>query len=396
MSNSIVITSIARTPIANFCGNFSGLKGSELASLAIRGALAKLPEDLHISECIMGNVVSAGMGQAPTRQAVLYAGLPETTICTTINKVCASGMKSVMMASQALQCGGIGRTGAILAGGFESMSNIPHYLENSRTGTKLGNGKFVDGVVHDGLWDLYNDQHMGMCGEKCATEYNFSREEQDEYAIESYKRAQAALAKGVFEEVIPIEVTQRRGDPLVVSQDEEPLSVKIDKIASLKPAFDRTNGTITAANASSLNDGACSLVLMTEQDALDKGIKPLAKIRGFGDAAQAPVDFTTTPSLAVPIALQNAGVEASDVEYHEINEAFSVVALVNMQLLNLDPTNVNVFGGAVSLGHPIGMSGARIIGTLYNVLKHKDSTIGCASICNGGGGASAIIIERLE
>mmetsp|Transcript_5359 Transcript_5359/g.10292 ORF Transcript_5359/g.10292 Transcript_5359/m.10292 type:complete len:342 (-) Transcript_5359:1570-2595(-) len=341
----------------------------------------------------MGNVVSAGMGQAPTRQAVLYSGLPEGTICTTINKVCASGMKSVMMASQALHCG---QTGAILAGGFESMSNIPHYLKGSRNGTKLGNTELIDGVVHDGLWDIYNDQHMGLCGEKCAKQYNFSREDQDAYAVESYRRAQAALAEGIFEEVIPVEISQRRGNPLTVTEDEEPGSMNVDKIASLKPAFDRTNGTITAANASSLNDGACAIVLMTEQNALDKGIKPIARIRGFGDAAQAPVDFTTTPSLAVPVALQNANVEVSDVDYHEINEAFSVVVLANMQLMNLDPTTVNVFGGAVSLGHPIGMSGARIIGTLYNALKHKDGSIGCASICNGGGGASAIVIERLE
>jgi len=396
MSNAVVIASIARTPIASFCGSFSGLKGSELASSAIRGAIARVGVDLNISECIMGNVVSAGMGQAPTRQAVLYAGLPESTICTTINKVCASGMKSVMMASQALQCGGGGEDGAILAGGFESMSNIPHYLKNSRTGTKLGNGTLIDGVVHDGLWDLYNDQHMGMCGEKCAKEYNISREEQDAYTIESYRRANAALVDGIFEEVIPVEIPQRIGDPLIVIEDEEPGSIKIDKIGSLKPAFDRINGTITAANASSLNDGACALVLMTEQAALEKGIKPIARVRGFGDAAQAPSDFTTAPSLAVPIALQNAGVEASDVDYHEINEAFSVVALANMRLLNLDPSRVNVFGGAVALGHPIGMSGARIIGTLYNALKHKDGSIGCASICNGGGGASAIVIERLE
>jgi len=393
MSNSVVIASIARTPIGRFCGSFSGLKGSELASSAIKGALAKLPDDVHISECIMGNVVSAGMGQAPARQAVLYAGLPESTICTTINKICASGMKSVMMASQALQCG---QNGAMLAGGFESMSNIPHYLKASRTGTKLGNTTLIDGVVHDGLWDIYNDQHMGMCGEQCAKEYGISRDDQDAYAMESYRRAQAALAEGVFGEVISVEIPQRRGDPVVVIEDEEPGSVEIDKIASLKPAFDRTGGTITAANASSLNDGACAMVLMTETEALDRGIKPLAKIRGFGDAAQAPVDFTTTPSLAVPVALRNAGVEASDVDFHEINEAFSVVALANMQLLNLDPTRVNVFGGAVSLGHPIGMSGARIVGTLYNALKHKDGSIGCASICNGGGGASAIVIERLE
>mmetsp|Transcript_504 Transcript_504/g.1104 ORF Transcript_504/g.1104 Transcript_504/m.1104 type:complete len:395 (-) Transcript_504:81-1265(-) len=394
MSKSVVIASVARTPIASFCGSFSGLKGSELASTAIRGAIVRAGvDDLHISEAIMGNVVSAGMGQAPTRQAVLGAGLPEATICTTVNKVCASGMKSVMMASQAMQCGA---KGAFLAGGFESMSNIPHYLQNSRSGTKLGNGTLIDGVVHDGLWDLYNNQHMGMCGEKCAIDYDISRDEQDEYAIESYRRANAALEAGVFEEVVPVEVPQRRGDPLLVTQDEEPGSINIEKIQALKPAFDRANGTVTAANASSLNDGACALVLMTEEDALDMGAKPVARILGFGDAAQAPVDFTTTPSLAVPVALQNAGLEASDIDYHEINEAFSVVVLANMKLLGLDPSVVNVFGGAVSLGHPIGMSGARIIGTLYDVLKHKDGSIGCASICNGGGGASAIVIERLE
>lgn len=276
------------------------------------------------------------------------------------------------------------------------MSNIPHYLKNSRTGTKLGNGTLIDGVVHDGLWDLYNNQHMGMCGEKCANDYNISRQDQDEYAIESYRRANAALEAGVFDEVVPVEIPQRRGDPIIVTQDEEPGSINVEKIKSLKPAFDRANGSVTAANASSLNDGASALVLMTEEAAATVGAKPLARIRGFGDAAQAPVDFTTAPSLAVPVALQNAGIEASDVDYHEINEAFSVVALANMQLLNLDPAKVNVFGGAVSLGHPIGMSGARIIGTLYDVLKHKDGSIGCASICNGGGGASAIVIERLE
>jgi acetyl-CoA C-acetyltransferase len=276
------------------------------------------------------------------------------------------------------------------------MSNVPHYISNSRSGTVLGHGKLIDGVIHDGLWDIYNDQHMGMCAEKCSKDFSISREEQDAYAIESYKRAQAALDSGVFEEIVPVEVPQRRGDPVVVSRDEEPVSVSLDKLSTLNPAFDRVAGTVTAANASSLNDGACALVLMREEEALDKGIAPLARIRGFGDAAQNPVDFTTTPSLAVPVALESAGLEASDIDYHEINEAFAVVALANMRLLNLDETKVNVFGGAVALGHPIGMSGARIIGTLYDVLKQKDATIGCASICNGGGGASAIIIERMN
>jgi len=389
-----VIASVARTPIAKFCGSFSGLSAPELGSIAIKGALAKLPSDLTIREAFLGNVVSAGIGQAPARQAVLGAGLPESTIVTTVNKVCASGMKSVMLAAQTLQC--VPEGGALLAGGMESMSRIPHYLPNSRTGTTLGNAQLVDGVIHDGLWDCYNDQHMGMCAEKCAIDYDFTREEQDAYSIESYKRAQEALAAGVFEEVVEVSIPQRRGDPIVVSQDEEPNSVKLDKLSSLKPAFDRKNGTVTAANASSLNDGAAALVLMTEQAATDMGVKPLARIRGYGDAARNPVDFTVAPSLAVPVACKNAGVELSDVEYHEINEAFAVVALANMVILDLEPSKVNVFGGAVALGHPIGMSGARIIGTLYDVLKQKDASIGCASICNGGGGASAIVIERMN
>lgn len=390
-----MIASVARTPIAKFCGSFSGLTAPDLGSIAIKGALAKLPSDVNVREAFLGNVVSAGIGQAPARQAVLGAGLPESTIVTTVNKVCASGMKSVMLAAQTLQCAPGG--GALLAGGMESMSRIPHYLPNSRTGTMLGNAELVDGAIHDGLWDCYGgDQHMGMCAEKCATDYDFTREEQDAYAIESYKRAQEALAAGVFEEVVSVEIPQRRGDPIVVSQDEEPNSVNLDKLPTLKPAFDRKNGTVTAANASSLNDGAAALVLMTEQAALDMGVKPLARILGYGDAARNPVDFTVAPSLAVPIALKNAGIETSDVDYHEINEAFAVVALANMVLLDLDPSRVNVFGGAVALGHPIGMSGARIIGTLYDVLKQKNASIGCASICNGGGGASAIVIERMN
>ena len=389
---SIVIASIARTPIGKFCGSLQSLKGSDLGAVAIRGALAHLPDDLPIREAFLGNVVSAGMGQAPARQAVLGAGLPLSTICTTVNKVCASGLKATMLAAQSLQCQ---PEGAVLAGGFESMSNIPHYLPNSRSGTTLGHVQLLDGAVFDGLWDVYNDQHMGMCGEKCAKDYNFSREDQDAYAIESYRRAQAAIEAGVFEEVVPVEVPQRRGDPVVFAQDEEPKSIKLDKVPTLKPAFDRKNGTVTAANASPLNDGGAALVLMTDEEAASRGIQPLARILGYGDAEQDPVDFTTTPSMAVPVALKHAGLTATDVEYHEINEAFSVVALANMQLLNLEHSRVNAFGGAVALGHPIGMSGARILGTLYQVLKHKDATVGCASICNGGGGASAMIIERL-
>jgi acetyl-CoA C-acetyltransferase len=403
MSNAIVICSIARTPIAKFCGSFQSLKASELGTVAIKGALARLGggkdnEGIEIREAFLGNVVSAGMGQAPTRQAVLGAGMNESTICTTVNKVCASGMKSIMLAAQTLLYAGTPTPGyALLAGGMESMSNIPHYLPKSRSGTPLGHGQLIDGVIYDGLWDPYNDQHMGMCAEKCAKDYGISREDQDAYAIESYRRAQEAIESGVFEEVVPVEIPQRKGT-LVVEKDEEPNSVNLEKLSSLKPAFDRSeNGTVTAANASSLNDGACAMILMTEADAEARGYQPLARIRGFGDAERAPVNFTTTPSVAVPVALQNADMKLSDVDFHEINEAFSVVALANMKLLNdLDHDKVNVFGGAVALGHPIGMSGARIVGTLYDVLKQKDGTIGCASICNGGGGASAIIIERLQ
>jgi acetyl-CoA C-acetyltransferase len=303
-------------------------------------------------------------------------------------------MKSVMLASQTLMCSGKPKF-AMLAGGMESMSNIPHYVLDSRKGTTLGHTKLLDGIIHDGLWDCYSDQHMGMCGEKCARDYNFSRQDQDEYALESYRRAAHAIKSGVFEEVIPVEVTQRRGDPLVFSEDEEPAALNLDKLPSLRPAFDK-NGTVTAANASSLNDGASAMVIMTEDYAKEFGIQPLARILGFGDAARAPVDFTTAPSFAVPVALDAAGLNLSDVDYHEINEAFSVVAMANMKLMGLKHDRVNVFGGAVSLGHPIGMSGARIVGTLYDVLKHKDGRIGCASICNGGGGASAIVIERMN
>ena len=396
LPKSIVICSVARTPIAKFRGSLSSMKASQLMGVAIQGALSKLsPEtQVDIREAILGNVVSAGMGQAPARQAVLGAGLPENTICTTINKVCASGMKSVMLSAQALASGS---KGAILAGGFESMSNIPHYLPQSRSGTPLGHATLIDGVIHDGLWDIYNDQHMGMCAEKCSTDYSIDRQAQDDYAILSYQRAQQAWNDGVFQnEVVPVHVPQRRGDDVIVDKDEEPFAVKLDKLPKLSPAFDRKNGTVTAANASSLNDGACALVIMTEDEAKEKGIQPLARILGMGDAAQNPVDFTTTPSLAVPVAVEHAGLSLNDIDYHEINEAFSVVALANMHLLNLDVDRVNVFGGAVALGHPIGMSGARIVANLINVLQQKDATIGCASICNGGGGASAIVLERMS
>ena len=404
MSTSTVIVSFARTPLGALMGSLSSLTAPQLGATAIKGALGRAGGSIDveelpftIDEAYMGNVVSAGIGQAPARQAVLAAGLPESTICTTINKVCASGMKAVMLGSQAIAAGSVGKDAAIIAGGMESMSNIPHYLPNSRGGTALGNIELVDGLVHDGLWDPYDNQHMGLCAEACAKAFSISREEQDNYCIESYRRATEAMESGYFEdEIVPVEIAQRRGDPLVVSEDEEPGALKLEKVPSLRPAFQKDGGTVTAANASSINDGAAAMVLMREDSAKQFGLEPLARILGYGDAEQAPVEFTTAPAKAVPVALKSAVMAATDVDYHEINEAFSVVALANMRLLNLDPTKVNVFGGAVALGHPIGCSGSRIVGSLYNVLKHSDASIGCASICNGGGGASAIIIERLK
>jgi acetyl-CoA C-acetyltransferase len=393
---NIVIVSIARTPIAKFRGSLSSLKGSEIGAVAIRGALSKIPDDLIIQEAFLGNVVSAGMGQAPARQAVIYAGMPDTTICTTINKVCASGMKSVMLAAQSLQCASTNPGYAMLAGGFESMSNIPHYLMGSRNGFSLGNTTLIDGCINDGLFDVYSQQHMGMCAEKCSKDYAISRQEQDEHAIESYTRALKAIQDKAFHDIVHVSVPQRKGDPIIFDTDEEPGNVKIDRIPTLNPAFDRKQGTVTAANASSLNDGGSALVLMTEQDAKARGIQPLARILGYGDAEQDSVNFTTSPSLAIPVALKHAGIQASDVDFYEINEAFSVVAIANMKLLNLDHQKVNVLGGAVALGHPIGMSGARIVGNLCNVLKQRDASIGVASVCNGGGGASAIVIERMH
>mmetsp|Transcript_33236 Transcript_33236/g.98793 ORF Transcript_33236/g.98793 Transcript_33236/m.98793 type:complete len:403 (-) Transcript_33236:1552-2760(-) len=401
--SSAVIVSFARTPVAKFRGSLASLTAPQLGSVAIKGALSRLgmansaAPAVPVAEAYIGNVVSAGIGQAPCRQAVLGAGLPQSTICTTINKVCASGMKAVMLSAQAVAAGGLPDNMAMVAGGMESMTNIPHYLPAARGGTALGHVSCIDGVIHDGLWDVYNDQHMGLCAEKCSSDYGISREDQDAYCVESYRRAQEAIEAGWFkDEIEPVEIPQRRGEPLVVDIDEEPSAIKFERVPTLRPAFKRDGGTVTAANASSLNDGAAAMVIMSEEGARDAGLEPLARIRGYGDAARDPVDFTTAPSLAVPVALRKAGMGAEDVDYHEINEAFSVVALANMKLLNLDPAKVNVFGGAVALGHPIGMSGARIVGTLYSVLKHADASVGCASICNGGGGASAIIIERLK
>lgn len=389
-ATDVVIVSAARTPIASFNGALSTVTAPELGSVAIKEVLARanLSPD-EIDEVYMGNVVSAMVGQAPTKQATLGAGIPNTVPCTGINKVCASGMKSVMMAAQSIM---LGQQGIMLAGGFESMSKIPFYLARGSAG--FGHGKIVDGMIHDGLWDPYDDQHMGNCAEDCAKRYGFSREDQDAYAIESYRRAAEASNAGRFmDEITPMTI-KVRGKEVVVEVDQEFSNIKAEKIPTLRPAFQK-DGTVTAANASSINDGACAMALMSADAAAARGLKPLARIRGFGDAAQEPIQFTTAPAKAVPIALKMAGVELTDIDYHEINEAFSVVALANMQLMNLDHSKVNVNGGAVALGHPIGCSGARIITTLIQVLKQNDATLGTASICNGGGGASAIVIERL-
>lgn len=340
----------------------------------------------------MGNVVSAGVGQAPSRQATLGAGLPVSVPTTDINKVCASGTKSIMLAAQNIM---LGQQSIMVAGGMESMSNVPYYMDKARFGGyKYGNGALIDGLIHDGLWDVYNKQHMGMCGEACAKKYSISREEQDRFTVQSYRRSEAAWAAGLFkEEVIPVQVPKGKST-VTVDHDEEYKNVKYDKIPTLKPAFTK-EGSVTAANASKLNDGASAVVLMSGAKARSLGLTPLARIRGFGDAALAPIEFTTAPSHAVPIALKHSKVSMSDIDYHEINEAFAVVALANVKLMNLDESRVNVNGGAIALGHPLGSSGSRIVVTLLNILKQRDATLGCASICNGGGGASAIVLERL-
>ncbi|CEG50519.1 acetyl-acetyltransferase [Plasmopara halstedii] len=390
----VVIVSYARTPITCFNGSFAPLQAPELGAIANAEAVkrANLTPD-HIQEAFLGNVVSAGIGQAPARQSVIKAGFPTSIPCTTINKVCASGMKALAIGAQSLKSGS---QQIVLAGGFESMSNVPHYVPKARTGYRLGHGQLVDGVIYDGLWDPYNEQLMGMCGEKCAEDFGFSREEQDAYATESYRRAVEASNRGFFnKEITPVTVKGRGNQSQVYDKDEEMFVTKPDKIPTLRTPF-KKNGTITAANAPSLNDGAAAMVLMTGAKARELNVTPLARIRGFADAAQDPMDFTIAPSKAVPLALHHAGLQMSDVDYHEINEAFSVVALANMRLMNIQHDRLNVNGGAVAIGHPIGMSGTRIVGTLIHILKEKDATIGCAAICNGGGGAGAMIIERMN
>lgn len=392
MNKKVVIVSAVRTPIGSFMGGLSSITAPKLGAAAIKGALEKIQLDPNlVNEIYMGNVVQAGVGQAPARQAAIFAGLSNEVACTTINKVCASGMKAVMLASQAIQCGD---ADIVIAGGMENMSLIPHYM-NLRSGTKFGPNTMVDGMQKDGLTDAYDNNAMGVSADLCANEYNISREEQDAFAIQSYKKSSEAWNSGKFNnEVIPVSVPQRKGDPIVISKDEEFSNVNLDKIPSLNPAFTK-EGTVTAANASTINDGAAALILMSEEKALSLNLKPLAYVRSYADAAQEPKWFTTSPAKALPIALKKAGLTTSDVDFFEFNEAFSVVGLANSKILGLNNDKVNVNGGAVSLGHPLGCSGARIIVTLINVLEQNNAKIGAAAICNGGGGASAIVIEKI-
>jgi acetyl-CoA C-acetyltransferase len=389
----VYIISATRTPIGSFGGGLASLSATQLGALVIKSAVEKSglkPE--QIQEVYMGNVMSANQGQAPATQAAIFAGLPYLP-ATTVNKVCASGMKAIMLAAQSIA---LGQNDIVVAGGMESMSNVPYYLDKARNGYRLGNGEIIDGLVKDGLWDVYNDYHMGSAAELCATECNISREEQDAFAIESYKRAQKAQAEGKFNnEITPVELKDKKGDITLFSEDEEPKAVKFDKIPSLKPVF-KKEGTVTAANASTLNDGAAALVLMSKEKADELGIKPLAKIIAYADAQQAPEWFTTAPSKAIPLALHRAGLSSDQIDYFEINEAFSVVSIANNQQLSLNPAKVNVNGGAVSMGHPLGASGARIIVTLLHVLQQNGGKFGAAGICNGGGGASAMVIENLR
>ena len=391
MIKKVVIVSAVRTPIGSFMGGLSSLTASQLGSFAIKGALDRINLDPNqVDEVYMGNVVQAGVGQAPARQAALGAGIPDTVPCTTVNKVCASGMKAVINAAQAIA---LGDASVVIAGGMESMSNIPHYM-HMRKGVKFGPAAMEDGMQKDGLVDPFDKNAMGVLADNCATKYNFSREEQDAFAIESYRRSAKAWSEGKFSnEVIPVAVPQRRGDALIITEDEEFKNVKIDKIPALRAAFSK-EGTVTAANASTINDGAGAMILMSEEKANSLGLTILATIKGYADAAHEPQWFTTAPSKALPKALAKAGVTQDQIEYFELNEAFAVVGLANMKILGLDSSAVNVNGGAVSLGHPLGVSGVRILITLLNVLQQNDAKLGAAAICNGGGGASAMVIER--
>jgi len=392
-----VIVAAQRTPIGSFLGKLSAFDAPKLGALAIRSAVQKSGVTLsEVQEVIMGNVVSANLGQAPARQACIHAGLSNHVVCTTVNKMCASGTKAVMFGTQSIE---LGINNCVVAGGFESMSNAPFYLPNARTGFRLGDNKIVDSILRDGLTDAYNNEHMGWCAEQTAKSFCITREDQDKYAIESYRRAREANEKGYFaNEMFSIALpTKKKGDaPTYIQNDEEYSNINFEKVSQLKPAFLKENGTITAANASSLSDGGAALVLMSEEKAKKAGLKPLARILGYGDAEKAPVDFPTAPADAIPVALKHSGISLKDVDLWEINEAFSAVSLANMKLLDLDPNHVNIFGGAVSLGHPIGCSGARIICTLISALQHRNKEIGVASICNGGGGASSVVIEMMN
>jgi len=394
MSAKIVyIVSAVRTPIGSFGGSLKDFTAPQLGAIAIKAAVEKAGiQPAEVQEVLMGCVIQANTGQAPARQAAKFAGLPDSVICTTVNKVCASGMKAIAQGAQAIL---LGDADIIVAGGMESMSNVPFYSPNLRWGNKYGNVQMIDGLAKDGLTDVYHNYAMGNAAELCAKECNISREEQDAFAVESYKRSQAAWNNGSFDaEVVPVPIPQRKGDPVLFAKDEDAFNVKFDKIPELKPAFTK-DGTVTAANASTMNDGAAAVVLMSKEKADAMGIKPLAIIRSYADAEQAPEWFTTTPSLAVPKAVAKAGLTMSDIDFVELNEAFSVVGIANMQKMQLDPAKVNVHGGAVSLGHPLGCSGARIIVTLIHVLKQHGAKTGAAGICNGGGGASAMVIENV-
>ncbi len=389
----VVIVSAVRTPIGSFGGSLASISATKLGSIAIKGAIEKANIQSNIiDEVFMGNVLQANLGQAPARQAAVFAGIDKSVPCTTINKVCASGMKSIMIAAQTIMCGD---NDVVIAGGMENMSCVPHYFEKARTGQKLGDMKVLDGMIKDGLTDVYNKTHMGVCAEICAKDMKIDRKEQDAFAIESYKRSAESWNTGKFkDEIVSVTVPQRRGDDLIISEDEEYKNVKLEKIPNLRPVFDK-EGTITAANASTLNDGASALVLMSAEKAKELNITPIAKIKSYADASQDPEWFTTAPAKALPIAIKKAGLNNNDIDCYELNEAFSVVGIANMKILGLDTNKVNINGGAVSLGHPLGNSGSRIIVTLINVLKQNQGKIGAAAICNGGGGASAMIIELI-
>lgn len=391
--NEVFIVSAVRTPIGSFNGMFSSVSAPHLGAAAIKGAVERISLDpAHVQEVLMGCVLQANTGQAPARQAAKFAGLPDQVHCTTVNKVCASGLKSVMLATQSIR---LGDTDTVVAGGMENMTQVPYYLDGARAGYRLGNGVLTDGLVKDGLTDVYHNYHMGNAAELCAKECNISRQEQDDYAVESYKRSQSAWAAGKFnDEITPVTIPQRKGDPIICTEDEEYKNVKFDKIPALNPVFQK-EGTVTAANASTLNDGAAALVLMSRDKMESLGLKPLAKILSYADAEQAPEWFTTAPAKALPRAVAKAGLTMDQIDFFEINEAFSVVAIANNKEMNLNPAKVNINGGAVSLGHPLGASGARILVTLIHVLKQQNARYGACGICNGGGGASAMVIENI-